>query len=146
MMYPNVRNAPGGRMNIRILVVSGNRVIPNTLPAPRISRALPKIVKPRVKPKPQPRPSKRLAIGDCAAAQLADICVKGSVVYRLSAFLNLRLICGKHSRHDFFGRSLWARIIIPHACTHGYRCRDKDTHNNDNILSLVFHKIYLPAF
>ena len=72
-MYPNVRNAPGGRMNIRILVVSGNRVIPNTLPAPRISRALPKIVKPRVKPKPQPRPSKRLAIGEFLAAKLSAL-------------------------------------------------------------------------
>ena len=29
-MYPKVRKAPGGRMNIRMLVVSGNRVIPNT--------------------------------------------------------------------------------------------------------------------
>ena len=74
-MYPNVRNAPGGRMNTRMLVVSGNRVIPNTLPAPRISRALPRMVRPSVKPKPQPIPSNRLATGDTfGAGTTGEVC------------------------------------------------------------------------
>ena len=48
IMYPNVRNAPGGKMNTRMLVVSGNKAMPKILLAPKISRAQPRSVKARV--------------------------------------------------------------------------------------------------
>lgn len=67
-MYPNVRNAPGGKMNTRMLVVSGNKAMPKILPAPKISRAQPRSVKARVNPKPQPTPSTKLDRGEFFAA------------------------------------------------------------------------------
>ena len=58
-------------MNTKILVVSGNKPMPNTLPAPKISRTQPSKVNAKVKPKPQPTPSTKLATGEFLAAKLS---------------------------------------------------------------------------
>ena len=60
---PSVMNAPGGSTKSNILRDSGRSVIPNTEPAPSISRTTPSAVRPIVKPKPIPIPSKILSIG-----------------------------------------------------------------------------------
>ena len=69
--YPKVINAPGGRINSKILVVSGNRLIPKILLAPRSSRTQPKRVRAPVKPSPIPIPSKMLANGEFLQAKLS---------------------------------------------------------------------------
>ena len=71
MIYPNVKKAPGGKMNTKMFVVSGNKATPKRLPAPNISRAQPNKVNARVNPKPHPKPSKRLANGLFLAAKLS---------------------------------------------------------------------------
>ena len=57
MTKPRQMKAPGGRMKIKMLAVSGRMLRPKMEPLPRNSRMQPNSVKARVKPKPMPRPS-----------------------------------------------------------------------------------------
>ena len=63
MMYPNVRNAPGGRMKTSIPNCSGMILMSKIVPLPRSSRAIPRVVSPIVNPSPMPKPSHAEASG-----------------------------------------------------------------------------------
>ena len=56
-------NAPGGNTNSNTLHVSGSSDVPNSEPAPIISRTAPSRVRAMVKPNPMPMPSQMLARG-----------------------------------------------------------------------------------
>ena len=91
-MKPNVRKAPGGRMNTSILKSSGKSRKLKIVPLPNSSRKIPSMVSPNVKPNPMPIPSQADANGVFFAA-------KDSARPRMTQFTTIR---GMNSPSDLF--------------------------------------------